>query len=88
MIQHSSGEEESRISYNENSVSLEQDEEIHCKTAKPTNGQYETWHIKKPLMDRRKDATQATMDSFYAKKGHRFETETEVASASHTPRPP
>lgn len=33
MIQHSSGEEESRISYNENSGSLEQDEEILCKTA-------------------------------------------------------
>jgi len=28
------------------------------------------------------------MDSFYAKKGHRFETETEVTSASHTPRSP
>jgi len=53
----------------------------------------EAWRIKKPLMGRRKDATQATMDnttmdSFYAKKGHRFETETEVASASHMPRSP
>lgn len=88
MIQHSNGEEESRISYNENSVSLEQAEEIHCKTTKPTNGQYEAWCIKKSLMGRRKDATQATMDSFYAKNGHRFETETEVALASHTPQPP
>ena len=55
---------------------------------KPMKGQYEAWHIKKPLMGRRKDAIQATTDSFYAKKGHRFETETEVASASHTPWPP
>lgn len=67
---------------------LEQDEESRCKTAKPMNGQYEAWRIKKSLMGRRKDATQATMDSFYAKKGQKFETETEVASASHTPRPP
>jgi hypothetical protein len=48
MIQHSSGEEESRISYNENSGSLEQDEEIDCDTAKPMNCQSEAWHIKKP----------------------------------------
>jgi hypothetical protein len=54
-IQHKNGEEE-RI-YNENHESLEQDEEIRCKTAKPMNGHYETWHIKKPLMGRSKDAT-------------------------------
>jgi len=28
------------------------------------------------------------MDSFYAKKGHRFETEPQVASPSHTPQSP
>jgi hypothetical protein len=36
---------------------LEQDEESRCKTAKPMNGQYEAWRIKKSLMGRRKDAT-------------------------------
>jgi hypothetical protein len=30
---------------------------IARQQTKPMNGQYETWHIKKPLMGRKKDAT-------------------------------